>query len=246
MASWKYACFVFLNSYGFLFSCRFSVITERKGQRCVPHNSTDVFQARVDHNHCVVDCMRRKNCHGLNYDHARNMCYIFHGQCLSLETDEKCDMTSLGTVTDLCLRWFSVERDLSFSEIFSSNPSNPSKWYIGRLRHGVHTLPGKLQGNTIYSVLERVMHTKGAMEVLHVLPGCKVTWVSFNAGWAIPQQAVIGGYLANGPGSILYVIRGQAHRSIAPGYYNPATEKGYIENSGPHEVDHMEILIITD
>ena len=190
--------------------------------------------------------MRRKNCHGLNYDHAGNMCYIFHGQCLSLETDEKCDMTSLGTVTDLCLRWFSVERDLSFSEIFSSNPSNPSKWYIGRLRHGVHTLPGKLQGNTIYSVLEGVMHTKGAMEVLHVLPGCKVTWVSFNAGWAIPQQAVIGGYLANGPGSILYVIRGQAHRSIAPGYYNPATEKGYIENSGPHEVDHMEILIITD
>ena len=134
----------------------------------------------------------------------------------------------MGEVAELCLKWLPMGSDVVSLEMVSMYRCHHNPVYaachVARLQDGAQTLPGKFDGRNIYSVLNGVKHTSGTQDVLYVLSGCQVEWVAYNAGSTIPRQAVIGGNLANGPGAVLYVIRGILEGLTIPGYYDPTTE----------------------
>ena len=194
-----------------------------------------------------MDCVRRINCLGFNYDLYEKECFLFE-QCQRLENDEKFETTFIGEVAELCLKWLPMGSDVVSLEMVSMyrchhNPDYAA-CHVARLQDVAQTLPGKFDGRHIYTVLNGVKHTSGTQEVLYVLPGCQVEWVAYNAGSTIPHQAVVGGYLANGPGVDLYVIRGILEGYTIPGYYDPTTEEGYVDYDGPRRVNTMEMLIV--
>ena len=80
------------------------------------------------------------------------------------------------------------------------------------------------------------------IDILQVRPKCQVILVDYSAGNPIPDGAVVGGYLATGSGSDVYVI--QAGEVAHFGYYDPDTELGYVEYRGVKTHTEMKIMIL--
>ena len=247
MAPWTCVVFLALHWVDVASSCQVSVTTKRLSQRCVTKNNTFIAQTRLDLHICIMDCVRRTQCLGFNYDLSQKKCYPFDEQCQSLETDEKFEMTFMGILAELCLKWLPPSNTVisTMVSMYRCHANGDySTCHVARLLYGPNTLPGKFDGFDVYSVLNGVKHYTGSREVLHVLPGCQVEWVTYNAGSPIPRWAVLGGYLANDSGSLLYVIRGVVYGYIVPGYYDSIKEEAYVDYDGPRRVDQIEMLIL--
>ena len=117
---------------------------------------------------------------------------------------------------------------------------------MSRLVSNSRIVPGKYQNKNqgVYSVLNGTGHSSGIKEVLQITTGYKVSWLIYAAGDIVPSRAVVGGYLADGSGSDLYVIRGAVHGFTIPAFYNPSSLHGYVESHGPRTITQMDKLVL--
>ena len=222
--------------------------TTMTGVRCIVHNDKCFVSAREKYHHCVIRCMH-KGCPFLNYNMVEQSCLLGEENCLFLKLDIDYNLTSFVPLAESCLQWISATgsdpTDLVSSYRCHHIP-DADICYVGRLIFGTHTLPGKyyrLSGD-IHTCFGGESYTSGQREVLTVVGGCHVAWVPYTAGNEIPVGAFVGVFLDSGLGSHLFVIRGEVSTYIMIGYYDPITQKGYIEFYGCNVLTEMEMLVL--
>ena len=85
-------------------------------------------------------------------------------------------------------------------------------------------------------------------EALEVSPACQIQWVQYSAGNDVPLGSIVGGHMASGSCSDLYVVRvttrRDGHDVNVSGYYDPASQKAYAVFVGAHTYSEMEILVV--
>ena len=73
-------------------------------------------------------------------------------------------------------------------------------------------------------------------------------WVHYTAGNDLPKGGVVGGHMAQGSGSDLYVVRvttnWDGYDVIVRGYYDPASQKACSVLRTALEFTEMEILVL--
>ena len=229
-------------------TCRHSIITNKPGQRCVTVNDTN-HPVVVDRHQCVLMCMHCPTCRSLNYNFDGGECVLNEQPCLNQESDDHFLAVFFGDAwIEFCLRWVPSTGSVTSAMVPTSSCHHDASLitcYVGRLVSAPHILPGKFYPGAVFSVLDGDKYIIGNKEVLEVTPGCQVSWVSYTAGSAVPFGAVVGGYLANGVGSTLYVIRGLVPTGYTIiGYYDPASERGWGEFEGPQILTLVEMLVL--
>ena len=131
-----------------------------------------------------------------------------------------------------------------------------TQWKTGMRRSQVHfsrwssvvwftLIPGDVVGAKCYYVLNGKSGFVEPMEILDVMPGCEVAWISFTAGDSIIHQAIVGGHLSSEDGIPLYVIKGPVGRDYSLGYYDPISKMGYSQWGGVNGIRNytdMKIL----
>ena len=150
-----------------------------------------------------------------------------------------------------CLRWLPTSSFENSETVISADCHHlETVCYVGRLISSTNILPGKYlreldKVGTVFNG-DEVTHIdfSSINEILDVRPGCQLTWMPFSAGDAIPTGAVEGGFLESN-GATLYVIRAPAGpRTAIFGYYDPASNSGYVPHFGPVLVIEMELLVL--
>ena len=155
-----------------------------------------------------------------------------------------------GGMKSLCVRWIPNVHSVTGAMVPTASCNEgpyQTTCYVGRLVSPPHILPGKYHVDVVqvYSNLNGASYGDGTKEVLEIIPGFQVNWLPNTAGHDIPTNAVVGGYLAAGVGSDLYVIRGVMSLGYTViGYYDPASERGYVEYSGGHTATAMDMLVL--
>ena len=243
---------VFLHSCcAYVRTCRDAIVTKRPGYRCITPNATS-DRVAVDSHECSMMCMHRAKCRNLNYNFVDRECVLNEGPCLKLMPDDHFLAIFFREAwAEICLKWVPSTGSVTAAMVPMSPCNSHSNYYtcyVARLVSPTHILPGKFQDidDNVYSVLYGDKYVSGNKEVLEVTTGCQVTWVPYIAGSVVPSGAVVGGYLADGFGSTLYVIRGlvpQGYKVI--GYYDPASQQGLGELTGSHVLAQIEMLLLT-
>ena len=230
-------------------ACRLEFVSEMAEQRCMTAQGTSAPMT-AEQPVCAMICAQHTLCRSFNYNFVENKCVLNEGPCLHLMPSIHFLAVIFGDAqAEVCLRWVPIV-DFSAASAIPTSPCNAhsdfATCYVGRLVYTPHVLPGKYQdtNKNIYSVLRGAEESNGIKEVLQVTNGCDISWVSFTAGGTVPSRAVVGGYLADGAGSNLYVIRGVVSGFKFIGYYDPASEHGYVESGGAHMITQMEVLVL--
>ena len=201
-----------------------------------------------DHTFVLTSCMRRRDCHIVNYNTKRNSCLLSKGVCLALQRDSSFQVNWLGTTPHReCLQWQPPPPPVSgnTTAVTSHTCHQTETCSVGRLRINTHVVPGKyFHGrDDLWSVLNGVEVGHGVKEILTVNHNGQVAWMPFRAGDTLPVGAVAGGHLGDN-GSLLYVMRATAGSLHPFGYYNPLTVLGYLPQHGVVEVTNMDILVL--
>ena len=149
-----------------------------------------------------------------------------------------------------CVYWVPISAsNPTDSLVPSSDNANVTYRYIGCTKSEVsgNLVIGKSNGREI-EYLEnksRVRSTTG--HVLEQMQHCNLNWVTYNAGYAIPEGAVVNDY-SDDPSYVLYVIRSTYNEdnNTPVGYYDTNATTGFISGTvNKLEVTEMEMLIIT-
>ena len=226
---------------------RFVTQTSRSGVRCIIKSDKYLVSDTEEYHHCVIRCIY-KRCPFFNYNMAEQFFQLSDERCVSLVLDNQYNLTSFIPPVRYCFQWIpATGSDSNYMVPTSSCHVLEAHdiCYVGRLISGPHALPGKyyIAGGGLYTSMNGQMHTSGQKEVLTVVPGCQVGWMSYTAGNVIPTRAVAGGFLSSGSGSSLFVIRGLASGYMSIGYYDPNTDKGYVEYGGVNVLTEMGVLV---
>ena len=232
-------------------TCRDAIVKKRPGHRCVTDEDAS-DRVSVDRHECSMMCMHRAKCRNLNYNFVDKKCVLNEGSCLKLIPDEHFEAVFFEDAwKKICLRWVPSTGSVTTAMVPMSPCHSLSIYYtcyVARLVTSTHILPGKYEdaGDLVYSVLHGNRHSSGNKQVLEVTPGCQVAWVPYVAGSAVPHGAVVGGYLADGVGSTLYVIGGVVRQGYTLiGYYDAALGNGWVDYSGPEMPTQMKMLVLT-
>ena len=213
----------------------------RLHQRCITAPEPTVNLTSISRHLCTLECIRRRKCLFVNYNTVKHYCLLIDEKCIELKWDDTLELRYFGLTGEMCLPWVPVS-------VFQSNPVS-NLWdgrYPARWRHGLHIVPGKYvaKQNKWSGVLEGGRYeTSDNIEVLQVRPECQVVLVDYSAGNPIPDGAVIGGYLATGAGSDVYVIQ-DPQGFMHFGYYDPNTELVYTVSWGVRTYTKMKMMIL--
>ena len=226
------------------------------GYRCIM--ATEMYRNVTDvrPHMCTHICMTSKDCSITIYNIPGKFCLIGKDACIALQKDTDYQVRYISIrKRGSCIKWvskfdFIQGNFVASTECDVNGAQRPC--YVGRLKLPTNILPGKYHLGTngpegVWTILNGRGYTIGNMEVLDVQYGCLVTWMPFNSGDPVPLGAVVGGYLASRD-SKLYVMRGMVQHAgnmyTVFGYYDDATEKGYLEYFGARIVMEMDILIL--
>ena len=166
------------------------------GYRCFA-DSQVYFNISPNHPHLYRSrCLTQKQCSFVLYNIAENYCVVSNGPCLWLEPDTNYYITFIrNNAVEKCLDWV-PRREVKNA---ARRPDACFSWglqcTVGRLHIQSNILPGNVNGDGVYTVLDGADARYGLKEFLDVQPGCKVSWVSFTSGDPVPVGAVQGGYL---------------------------------------------------
>ena len=209
--------------------------------RCVIAGEFSLNLTSIAYHECTLECIRRHNCLLTNYNKAKHYCLLTNEKCIELELDDEFQLRYFGPTGATCLSWVPssvIQPRLS--------PHIVENIYPARWRHGLYTVPGKFvaSDNQWRGIFEGERYTFDPTEVniefLQVRPECQVTWLIYSAGNPIPDGAVIGGYLATGAESDVYMMLVLGGHF---GYYDPVTELAYA--SVPERIfTTMKIMIL--
>ena len=220
--------------------------------RCVTESEVYTDIIGIEQHMCTYQCIRRNDCSIINYNTEKNTCHLSNDPCVALEGDDTFQVNNLGLFhRSECLRWLPTSSFENSETVISPDCHHlETVCYVGRLISSTNILPGKYMREsdkvgTVFNGNEVThIHFSSIKETLDVRPGCQLTWMPFSAGDVIPTGAVEGGFLESN-GATLYVIRAPAGpRTAIFGYYDPASNSGYVPHFGPVLVIEMELLVL--
>ena len=210
--------------------------------RCV--SGSEVVVHHVDRSRCQWQCLKQ-NCSYTNYNPDSNQCEIGLGQCESLAPAAGVLVNVYWQPRAVCLHWGSYQEPRRVA-LWGGSPRA-----VSRIKHGQALVVGKYVADPNDPRMwannqgERIGVSQGSgnvIEVLTTIDGCPLFWILFTGGNPLPNQAVVGGYLANGKAT--YVARVQYRNNLACGYYNLDTKMAYYESGGARTSSTMEILVL--
>ena len=215
---------------------------QQRNRRCLPASTCALNLTSLPPHICTLECMRRQDCLFTNYNTASNYCLLIDDKCMQWEENNEFELRYFGLPRQKCVSWAPVS-------VF--NPtlvvSYAGSTYTGRWRDALNAVPGKFvptHGAIYLAMGDSTPAFSEGIEVLQVHPECEVTWLDYTAGELIPDGAVVGGYLASGDGTNLYVIRAQVSIDDQFGYYDPDTKWGYVA-TGAINFTKMDIMVLT-
>ena len=218
------------------------------GYRCFADSQVYINITAIHHHLCRSRCITNKQFSFLQCNIEENYCIVANGPCPWLEPDKNYNITFIRTnPVEKCLDW------VSYVEVKNAarRPESCFPWgllsTVGRHHIQSNILPANSTSGGVYSVLNGDGVRYGAKEYLDVQPGCKVSWFSFTGGDPVPDGAVQSGYLDNnGSPQPIYVMGAirNGDSCTAYGYYDPATERGYLEYFGVHVCTQMYLMTI--
>ena len=227
------------------------------GYRCITESENYRNIPNVHSHMCRHICVTSGDCSIVNYNRAKKLCLISSDPCIVLQKDTDYEVNYISNrKRDSCIQWvsnynFAQAKPVTSMECDQYGALRPC--YVGRRISPSHILPGKYHAQDsiaeegFWTVFDGQIYTNGAMEILDVQADCQVTWMSLTAGDPVPINAVVGGYVESSD-FMLYVIRGKIQRDgnmfTVFGYYDPATEKGYLEYFGVRVLTVMDVLIL--
>ena len=223
-----------------------------EGFRCATDAGVYINIASSLQHICVYSCVTRSDCVFVNYDILNGICYLSNAPCYEYVVDEYFEVTDLRPEPPICIKWVPYGRYNS-SNVVTASPCNAASWYatcaVGRAVLSTDKLLGKYHDSArrLWYVLNGdVIEKTDDLEILDVQEVCHVAWVPYSSGNALPERAVVGGYISGGGSADtdLYVIRGRAFDYTIIGHYNPKTLRGHIAYSGPQEITDMEMLTV--
>ena len=216
------------------------------GYRCFSDSQVYFSITATNPHLCISRCIANKPCAFVLYSIEGNYCIIANGPCLWLEPDTNYNITFIRmNPVEKCLEWFPYVEVKNAARRHDTCLPWGLQSTVGRLHIQSNILPGNSNGGAVYSVLNVDGVSHGLTDFLDVQPGCKVSWVSFTNGDPVPDGAVQGGYINNnGSPQPIYVMGAirNGDSCTAYGYYDPATERGYIEYFGVHVCTQMYLM----
>ena len=237
--------------------CHQSHIGVQSHHRCITKNESYISHQSSNRHNCVSYCSQRQNCQVVNFNVMEGKCLISEEPCLKLEPDDQYHTTYFKL--EPCIKWvpYGQERLDHMLSVYPCHvPTVHAQLYcyIVRSIKPPNALPGYVYYHDInemkYAVLDGIIQrdVDGPWEVLELFPGCTIQWVHYTAGNDLPKGGVVGGHMASGSGSDLYVVRvttnWNRHNITVPGYYDPASQKAYSMFATALEFTEMEILVL--
>ena len=247
-------CLLFMGiSVQFAKFCHQNEMRFQSHHRCVTKNETYISYPSQSRHNCVINCSRRQDCQVVNFNSLSQICYLTDQPCMILEADDH-HATYFKPPPDTCLRWISLGQHSPDHAIYLHPCHIPRHkiylyCYIGRRMSPPHTLPGSVYlYDETYTALDGNIVRTGSWEALQVTPGCPVQWIPYTAGNDIPTRSVIGGHLASGTSSNIYIIRVKTiwngYGIILPGYYDPISQRAYAVFNTVLTFTEMEMLVV--
>ena len=170
-------------------------------------------------------------------------------QCIRLEMASGFEVIYYGATGKDCWTWVAHTKYKQF--LAPTLYTYDQVITVGRYVRPSDTLPGHYfvdNGGLYVSEADGTpwIAINNPMQVLQVNTECRVVWMAYTAGDAIPAGAVLGGYTSQGTHSDIYVIKimDETRGGYLFGYYDPSTKLGHIAVQGTHNMTHMDIMII--
>ena len=212
----------------------------KSGHRCVTTSQRYKTIPNIHSHLCTHLCMQRGNCSVINYNHERRYCQLTSDDCQRIIEDSEFTVTFFS-----CLQWVRVEDIVDDMRIPCDTDSD---YFVGRLVLHDDVLVGRYSRRSGYTRVWKSgdsFSSDDDAQVLQKMKWCSVNWVPYNASDSVPVGAVVGGYVG-APTFETYIITGaSAGQGKVCGFYNPATELGYMAlSSGPQFLTEMDILVL--
>ena len=217
----------------------------RRGHRCITTSQRYIVIHNIPSHICTHNCMQRENCSLANYNHEKRYCQLSSEVCQEIEKNSEFTVT---VTIYPCVRWVpEAEVGNSTLVVCHENAKKGRNSYVARIKLQGDILVGRLVESQIGVWKNGVKYeTSEDIEVLQVMPKCSATWVPYTPGDPIPHDALVGGYLGD-PSSGTPVINGVTRRGDKRcGFYNPATQLGYMVFTKAEAVIEMDILVIKE
>ena len=213
------------------------------GYRCFADRQVHYNITPMHHYSCRHSCITNKLCLYILQHVTRNHCLVSNGPCLWLEPDTAYSLTVIRRkYAQECVEWVPLTSLVNIGRKHDTCGTHR----VGRANIQSNMLLGSGGGDTVYTVLNGGYVSSKAGEWLDVQPGCKVSWIPFTGGDAIPNGAVQGGYLYNSgthqPIYVMGAVKGGGFCTTY-GYYDPGAERGYFEYHGVNECTEMYLMI---
>ena len=210
---------------------------------------------------CMTSCIRSNvSCGAINFRSINGACeFLPYQTCMSLqETVEtggtnvvqlgRCDGVSPGigllTPPEHRLRWLTLSEKGSRDVIDLGSGRS-----VARVIYKGMYLPGFTNKKGIFKAVDMKRNSitcSNEVQYLTIAAPTDYSWVKFTTNNSVPADAVIGGYWWDG--APLYVLGASTggFRALKSGFYNPATQKAYVQQAGGQnapEPQNLEILL---
>ena len=224
------------------------------GYRCITNTENYTTIANIPSHICTHQCMTRSSCFLVNYNFANRICLLSEEACVFMIRDGAFRTSHYHKIkpSKQCVYWTLMETEDRTRSIWSKPcAESPNECQVGRVTWSSEMSSGKYQPHKPQTVVVMGRYSRvcphaaspGCVaEVLQVLPGCYVTWLSFNATTdPVPSFAIQGGYL-NG-GIKQFVIRVFINGGAIYGVYKDGFA-GYVPHKGIKTFYDMELLTL--
>ena len=148
-----------------------------------------------------------------------------------------------------CAQWVATH-DWNYLRILKANQDVGGNFPLGvaRITSGGDILPAKWPNNNayVYTIKSGGVTYSSTFEILTVNEACSLRWVYYDASSSdpLPNGTIHGGQRSDGTPLYVALISAGVDRNVV-GYYNHATRMGTCDYGGEHNIQIMELLIIT-
>ena len=233
----------------FLLSCLALSIVQ-----CVVHKTKQVVEFIIDdyrpggepiqttkastRNKCMAICVRTRNCSAFNFRSHDGMCMLHPAYpnkiCMAENFAKGLEYVHMTYDSGGVPPWRSLRTKEHLGH-WATNPTSTKGVAFVRSVMGAHRQVARVLHKGIYltgsaritirvATLDGAYHFYQCRETMQYLMFSDYKWDAFYAGWAIPTNAIIGGYRSDG--TPLYVVSATYARGVRyPGYYDPSTRK---------------------
>ena len=212
-------------------------------------------------NKCMSSCARTKYCSAFNFRSENGMCMLHPAyikkECMAENFTQGLEYVHMTDTFDGVPPWRGLRNKDNNHGYWKVNPTRQTgipylRSDLGAVRHvarvlykGIY-LPGGADGfnrritlATPHGTLKSVGQCRTTMQHPVFKNSSYFQWDMFYAGWAIPTNAIVGGYWPDG--TPLYITSTVYGRGVRyPGYYDAYTRKTYPQ----HDTQEPKLCIL--